>query len=74
MLVQNNAMQDLILFVLIVSSACAFDSDDPSGYSDFFKTNLEECENKPLTFSNPIPKWLSGKLVSKYMYMYIYRA
>ena len=39
------------------------DKADPSGFANWFKTNLDEFDDKPLTFTKPIPKWISGSLV-----------
>ncbi|XP_076083227.1 beta,beta-carotene 15,15'-dioxygenase-like [Mytilus galloprovincialis] len=49
-----------LVSVFIVSSS---QEKDPSGFRDFFRTNLEEFDNKPLTFSHPVPSWLKGKLI-----------
>ena len=30
---------------------------------EFFRTNIDEYENYPLTFEKPLPTWLKGTLV-----------
>ena len=30
---------------------------------EFFRTNIDEFENCPLTFDRPLPQWLKGTLV-----------
>ncbi|XP_063406124.1 beta,beta-carotene 15,15'-dioxygenase-like [Mytilus trossulus] len=47
-----------LVSVFIVSSS---QEKDPSGFRDFFRTNFEEFDNKPLRFSHPVPSWLKLK-------------
>ncbi|CAG2221024.1 BCDO1 [Mytilus edulis] len=55
----------LIVFILSLSfcAAATLVEDDPSGFVDFFHTNVHEFNDKPITFSYPVPRWLKGTLI-----------
>ncbi|XP_033762841.1 beta,beta-carotene 15,15'-dioxygenase-like [Pecten maximus] len=49
------------IFVPILTTISTTDVD--TGFDVFFKTNLDEMENVPIYFDNPIPAWLKGTLI-----------
>ncbi|XP_069110893.1 beta,beta-carotene 15,15'-dioxygenase-like [Argopecten irradians] len=49
------------LVAQIFTAVSAVDVD--AGFDVFFKTNMEEMENVPISFDKPIPSWLKGTLV-----------
>ncbi|XP_063420661.1 beta,beta-carotene 15,15'-dioxygenase-like [Mytilus trossulus] len=55
----------IIVFISSLSfcDAATLVEDDPSGFVDFFHTNLHEFNDKPITFSYPVPRWLKGALI-----------
>ncbi|XP_052090779.1 retinoid isomerohydrolase-like [Mytilus californianus] len=55
----------LIVFILSLSfcAEAKLVEDDSSGFADFSRTNVNEFNNKPITFSYPVPRWLKGTLI-----------
>ena len=63
-------MVKLINTIILLFMLCAVinaDKADPSGFVNWFRTNLDEFDDKPLTFTKPIPKWISGSLVRHFV-------
>ena len=56
---ENKRKVALLIFGSVLGIVRA---EDP-GFDLFFKSNLEEMNDEPIYFENPLPEWIKGTLV-----------